>query len=119
MARPEWLRTFLAIYRAGSVTEAARLRGLSQPATSQQLAGLERAIGTALFVRTPSGVVATERGRELYGEVAASLDQLETVLAVWTSAASRRNRRRFGSAAQRSTSRPRWSDGSRRAASES
>jgi DNA-binding transcriptional LysR family regulator len=81
MARPEWLRTFLAIYRAGSVTEAARLRGLSQPATSQQLAGLERAIGTALFVRTPSGVVATERGRELYGEVAASLDQLETVLA--------------------------------------
>ena len=62
MARPEWLRTFLAVYRAGSVTEAARLRGLSQPATSQQLAGLERAIGTALFVRTPSGVVATERG---------------------------------------------------------
>jgi DNA-binding transcriptional LysR family regulator len=81
MSRPEWLRTFLAIYRAGSITEAARLRGLSQPATSQQLAGLERAIGTALFVRTPSGVVATERGRELYGEVAASLDQLETVLA--------------------------------------
>lgn len=80
MSRPEWLRTFLAIYRAGSVTEAARVRGLSQPATSQQLAGLERAMGTPLFVRTASGVVATERGRELYGEVAASLDQLETVL---------------------------------------
>ena len=43
MSRPEWLRTFLAIYRAGSVAEAARLRGLSQPATSQQLAALERA----------------------------------------------------------------------------
>jgi len=82
MARPEWLRTFVAVYRAGSITEAAHLRALSQPAASQQLAGLERAIGTPLFARSPAGVVPTARGRALYAEVAAALDQLEAVLSV-------------------------------------
>lgn len=81
MARPEWLRTFVAVYRSGSVTDAARLRGLSQPAASQQLAGLERAVGTALFVRRPEGMAPTERGRSLYAEVCSALDQLEVVLA--------------------------------------
>src|SRR5580692_11784558 len=80
MARPEWLRTFVAVYRTGSVTDGARVRGLSQPAASQQLAGLERSIGTPLFRRTVDGVVPTERGRSLYAEVASALDQLEVVL---------------------------------------
>lgn len=80
MAGPDWLRTFIAIYRSGSVTDGARLRSLSQPAASQQLAGLERVVGSALFVRTADGVVPTERGRALYGEVASALDQLEVVL---------------------------------------
>lgn len=81
MARPEWLRTFVAVYRAGSVTDASRVRGLSQPAASQQLAGLERVVGSALFVRSPEGMVPTEAGRALYGEVCSALDQLEGVLA--------------------------------------
>jgi DNA-binding transcriptional LysR family regulator len=81
MARTEWLRTFLAVYRAGSVTDGARQRLLSQPAASQQLAGLERSVGTALFVRTPTGVEPTPRGRELYGEIADPMDRLETVMA--------------------------------------
>src|SRR6185437_4998614 len=81
MARTEWLRTFLAVYRAGSVTDGARQRQLSQPAASQQLAGLERSVGAALFVRTPTGVEPTARGRELYGEVADPLDRLEGIMA--------------------------------------
>jgi DNA-binding transcriptional LysR family regulator len=80
MARPEWLRTFVAVYRSGSVTDGARVRSLSQPAASQQLAGLERSIGAPLFRRTAEGVVPTERGRSLYAEVASALDQLEVVL---------------------------------------
>jgi DNA-binding transcriptional LysR family regulator len=80
MARPDWLRTFVAIYRSGSVTDGARLRSLSQPAASQQLAGLERVIGSPLFVRVAEGVVPTERGRALYADVASALDQLEVVL---------------------------------------
>lgn len=80
MARPEWLRTFLAVYRAGSVSEGARRRHLSQPAASQQLAALERSVGHALFARGPDGVTPTPRGRELYGDVAEPLDRLERVL---------------------------------------
>jgi DNA-binding transcriptional LysR family regulator len=80
MSRPEQLRTFIAVYRARSVTDGARQRGLSQPAASQQLAGLERAVGRALFVRTPRGVEPTGHGVALYAQTASALDQLEAVL---------------------------------------
>jgi DNA-binding transcriptional LysR family regulator len=80
MSRPEQLRTFLAVYRARSVTDGARDRGLSQPAASQQLAALERAVGSPLFVRTPRGVEPTGRAVALYAESASALDQLEAVL---------------------------------------
>ena len=80
MATAEWLRTFVAIYRTGSVTEGAALRNLSQPAASQQLRSLERSVGTPLFVRTPHGVEPTRPGRELYVSVADALDRLEPVL---------------------------------------
>ncbi len=80
MAGSEWLRTFMAIYRSGSVSGGAERRGLSQPAASQQLASLERRVGRPLFTRTPRGVEPTRRGRELHAQVADSLDQLEPVL---------------------------------------
>ncbi|HVC70651.1 MAG TPA: LysR family transcriptional regulator [Acidimicrobiales bacterium] len=80
MSRAEQLRTFLAVYRARSVTDGARQRGVSQPAASQQLAGLERAVGGPLFVRTPRGVEPTGRAVALYAEAASALDQLEAVL---------------------------------------
>jgi DNA-binding transcriptional LysR family regulator len=80
MARSEWLRTFVAVYRSGSVTEGAAHRGLTQPAASQQLASLERTLGASLFVRGPTGMEPTQRGRELYVRVAEPLDGLEGVL---------------------------------------
>ena len=81
MSRADWLRTFVAVYRSGSVTAGARVRGLSQPAASQQLAELSRAVGGAVFARTARGVSPTGRGRELYAQIAEPLDRLETVLA--------------------------------------
>jgi DNA-binding transcriptional LysR family regulator len=80
MAGADWLRTFVAIYRSGSVSGGAARRGLSQPAASQQLALLERRIGLPLFTRGPHGIEPTRRGRELHAEVADSLDRLEHVL---------------------------------------
>jgi DNA-binding transcriptional LysR family regulator len=56
------------------------VRALSQPAASQQLASLERSVGSPLFRRTADGVVPTEAGRELYADVASAMDQLEGVL---------------------------------------
>jgi len=81
MSSPDWLRTFVAIYRTGSVSAGAAQRGISQPAASQQLAALERRVGLPLFTRTPLGVEPTRRGRELLAEVGDSLDRLEPVLA--------------------------------------
>ncbi len=79
MSQLEWYRNFLAVYRAGSVSEAARARHLTQPAVSQQLAALESAVGVPLFVRTPKGMKPTARGDALYGEVFGALDRLEQV----------------------------------------
>jgi DNA-binding transcriptional LysR family regulator len=99
MATAEWLRTFVAIYRSGSVTEGAALRSLSQPAVSQQLKSLERSVGTPLFVRVPNGVDPTRSGRDLYTAVADALDRLEPVLVGLDSGAVRVGRPalRFGS----------------------
>src|ERR1700761_2070809 len=80
MSSADRLRTFVAVYRAGSVTAGAELRGLSQPAASQQLRTLERAGGGPLFRRVPGGVEPTAAGRELSLRVADGLDRLEGVL---------------------------------------
>jgi DNA-binding transcriptional LysR family regulator len=80
MARTDWLRTFVAIYRTGSVSDGARARHLSQPAASQQLTALERNVGGPLFVRGPGGVTPTRQARDLYATVADALDRIEGVL---------------------------------------
>lgn len=79
MSQLEWYRNFVAVYRAGSVSGAARVRHLTQPAVSQALASLESAVGVPLFLRTPKGMQPTARGTALYGEVFDALDRLERV----------------------------------------
>ena len=79
MADFNWYRNFVAVYRAGSVSGAAKTRNLTQPAVSQQLSALEASIGEALFRRTPQGMQPTERGKQLYAQVVESLDRLEHV----------------------------------------
>lgn len=75
----DWYQSFLAVYRAGTVTGAAEERGLTQPAVSQHIAGLEATIGVALFTRTPRRMLPTERGKTLYNQVVQALETLEQV----------------------------------------
>jgi DNA-binding transcriptional LysR family regulator len=75
----EWYRNFVAVYRAGSVSSAAKERRVSQPAVSQQLASLEDMIGAPLFDRTAKGMLPTPRGRALYVELFDAMDRLEKV----------------------------------------
>lgn len=73
----DWYRSFVAVYRAGTVTAAAAARGLTQPAVSQHLAALEAAAGAPLFGRTARRMVPTARGHDLYAQVAPAVDALE------------------------------------------
>lgn len=70
------LRTFQAVYRAGTVTAAAATLGLSQPTVTTQLRRLEGLIGQPLFVRQPRGVVPTARAADLARRIADPLDAL-------------------------------------------
>lgn len=48
---------------AGSITEAARILGLTQPALSKSVAKLEAQLGVKLFRRSGAGLQPTEHGR--------------------------------------------------------
>jgi len=74
------LRLFDAVYRARSVSRAAELLGLTQPATSQGLTRLRLLLKDALFVRAPGGVAPTPRAERLALAVQAALAGLEQAL---------------------------------------
>lgn len=91
----EWYRSFLAIYRIGTVTGAAEERGLTQPAVTQHLAALEAAVGAPLFARAGRRMLPTERGKALYTQTAQAVETLELcaqairdglLRAIWTPA---------------------------------
>jgi DNA-binding transcriptional LysR family regulator len=75
------LRTFQAVHRAGTVTAAARLLGLTQPAVTAQLRALETAVGHPLFVREARGMRATAAGEDLAHRLDGPLDALAGVAA--------------------------------------
>lgn len=59
------LRSFLTVAETGSVTRAAEVLHLVQPAVTRQIQLLEQDIGTALFERERHGMLLTEAGRIL------------------------------------------------------
>jgi DNA-binding transcriptional LysR family regulator len=58
-------RAFLAVLREGSLSGAARLIGTAQPTVRRRIEELEAQTGAPLFTRTPSGLLPTERARDL------------------------------------------------------
>lgn len=70
------LRTFLAVYRAGTFTAAAPVLGLSQPTVTAQIRTLEQQTGRELFTRLPRGVEPTPLAHELAAQTAGPLDAL-------------------------------------------
>lgn len=59
---PSWLRSFVAIAQAGSVTRAAQQVHRTQSAVSTHLQQLEAAVGTRLVERTTRALALTEAG---------------------------------------------------------
>lgn len=73
------LRVVREIALSGSFTAAARLLGYSQPAISRQVAAMEAAVGSPLFVREPRGVRVSAAGAvvvEHAGRVLAGVNAL-------------------------------------------
>jgi DNA-binding transcriptional LysR family regulator len=58
------LELFLAVVKAGSLTQAARDRGLSPGALSQQLQKLNAELGTRLFAKSGRGITLTPEGQQ-------------------------------------------------------
>ena len=69
------LQTFITIAHEGSFTKAAAYLNLTQPTVSQQIALLEKQLGTPLFVRQPRSLNLTAAGKAL-------LDYAERILAL-------------------------------------
>src|SRR3569832_1447272 len=65
LPRIQALRCFITVAREGTVSRAATLLHLTQPAVSLQLKGLEESTGLQLFNRTPGGFALTEAGATL------------------------------------------------------
>jgi LysR family transcriptional regulator, nitrogen assimilation regulatory protein len=60
------LRAFVTSVKSGSITTAAHLLRIAQPALSRQIQLLEDELGTPLLRRSPKGVVPTPAGQVLY-----------------------------------------------------
>lgn len=89
MTEFRWYQTFLAIYKAGTLTSAAESLGMTQPGVSQQLLALETHVGHKLFERLPRQVVPTEYGKLLHSQIAEPLDRLAQATEIFTRQARR------------------------------
>ncbi len=65
LPRTQALRCFITVAREGTVSRAASMLKLTQPAVSLQLKALEESTGLQLFNRTPAGFTLTEAGAAL------------------------------------------------------
>ena len=70
------LPTFREVARCGSFAAAADALWLTPSAVSQQMASLEREVGTRLFERNHRGVRLTEAGSRLLAHADALLERL-------------------------------------------
>lgn len=71
------IETFVKALEGGSIASAARQLGISPAAASQNLARLERELGTRLITRTTRSLALTEAGERYLARVAPVLDELE------------------------------------------
>lgn len=93
------LAAFAAIHETGSVTEAARRRGIGQPAMSAALARLRRMFGDELFVRVGGRLRPTPRAEEIAPGIRAALAALRATLDATAAFDPSTSQRRFTIAA--------------------
>jgi LysR family nitrogen assimilation transcriptional regulator len=70
------LRYFVAIVDHGSMSRAARVLHVAQPALTQQIQQLEEELGAQLLHRSAQGALATDAGKTFYEHAQAILKQV-------------------------------------------
>lgn len=70
------LRYFIAIVEHGSLSRAARVLHVAQPALTQQIQQLEAELGAQLLHRSAQGALATDAGKTFYEHAQAILKQV-------------------------------------------
>lgn len=75
------LELLLSVNRLGSLGKAAREHGLSQPAASVRIQGMERRLGLRLLERTPSGSHFTPAGAALAKWAQTAIDAVSQLMA--------------------------------------
>lgn len=83
------LRFFLAVARTGSTLSASRSLKVSQATVSRRITMLEEGLGTALFVRSPSGYALSMRGDAML-PLAEAVEREVGALENWVAAEGRR-----------------------------
>lgn len=73
------LKNFVETAGQRTISEAARVIGISQPALSESLKRLEADLGLVLLFRTRTGISPSPEGRKLHLEAKSLLDRLSTI----------------------------------------
>lgn len=71
-----WL--FCAVAECESISKAAELNYISQPAISKAITKMEESLGTVLFNRNHRGVTLTDEGRILYNDLKVAFDIIKS-----------------------------------------
>lgn len=67
-------RLFCAVAECESISRAAEMNYISQPAISKAITKMEESLGTVLFVRNHRGVTLTDEGKILYEQLRTAFD---------------------------------------------
>lgn len=70
------IRDFLAVVESGGIRAAARKLGVSQPAITRSVRGLETELRVQLLQRTPTGAILTQSGRAFVARARAAQAEL-------------------------------------------
>ncbi len=73
----EYYKVFYYVGKLGSITGAAKELSISQPAVTQSVHQLEKALGCSLFQRTSRGMKFTSEGELLYRYVERGYEQID------------------------------------------
>ena len=70
-------RIFYIVAKSGSISSAANILYISQPAITFQIKKLEEQLGVSLFTRTKHGVLLTNEGQILFDYVKIAIESID------------------------------------------